>query len=199
MLNPAWRPAQRDNPTLQSIKHDYHQPAHRIMANSRQITTIPVIISSKPGNDDSDLLYTANALERQLNLPGPTRNEQSVEWRLDTSGMLAPGQAQPEQILILVDADLAALKKAYARLKALKHFRNTRFSVIMENARNEETARRYFRRLAMGSKKFLDLPLLFCGTSPERGSHFSQGIAELAQKVRQTTELYAEINQTGSH
>lgn len=148
---------------------------------------IPVICAAAPHSAGEDISYLADALERQLNLPDSPQSSDQPLWSLTSIDLHPPGNTSPEQVLVLVEAHLDALQLAYARIKPLQHYRDTRFNVVVHGARDTETGRRYYRRLAMGTLRFLDLPLLYCGIAPQRGHSFSQEIANLAQRLKQAT------------
>ncbi len=188
MLNPAWRPAQADNPALAVIQQHYKINSDSTMESPVKAINLPVICAATPDQSADEIRYLASALERQLNLPDSRQLQPASHWSLSTGATeTSLNDDQPEQVLILVDASLDALKRAYARIKPLQHFRDTRFHVIVHGAKDAESSRRYYRRLAMGTLRFLDLPLVYCGAAPERGNGFSQGIANLAQKVKQSS------------
>lgn len=186
MLNPAWRPAQDDNASLATLKQDYQPTAPAEGTCQEPSRPLYIIKAWTQAGHSSDIDYLTNALERQLNLPASSRDEPGGRWSLQSADTAPMDHLQDDPfILLLIEAHLDALKMAYTRLKRLHSLRHATFGVVVQGARDDETARRYYRRFAIGSLRFLDLPLLFCGAAPARGDGFSRRIALLGQQVCQ--------------
>lgn len=186
MLNPAWRPAQAHNTPLDAFRRAYASPAEPEAVIAARPAGVQVIRTWTSDSGQDEIAYLVGALERQLNLPGNSPGGAQWRWRLHAATGSPPARPPDFPLLLLLcEADLAALRSAYVQLKHLHPGRDATLSVIIQGARNEVIARRYYRRLAMGSLRFLDLPLLFCGAAPRRGELFSQEIARLAQTLRQ--------------
>ena len=75
---------------------------------------------------------------------------------------------QPDHVVLLVPADLEAVLAAYRRIKLLRRLSDTpEMGVVMVGPRDQHAAWRYFRKLAVGALRYLDVPLLNLGFLPE--------------------------------
>jgi hypothetical protein len=72
-----------------------------------------------------------------------------------------------DHIVLLVPANLDALLTAYQRIKLLATPVAPNIGVIVDGARDQHAAWRYFRKLAVGSLRYLDIPLLNLGFLPD--------------------------------
>ena len=146
---------------------------------------VPVILAALSAEAEEQGRYVVDALQRQLRLPhGDTPEE--PDWDLAQLHQAdLDAQTPLAFILLVVEADLRALRQAYSRLKLLAQRRPVRCGVLVLGARDAASGSRHYRRLAMGAMRFLDLPLLNLGLCPQRGKDFGMRLAWLAQCIRE--------------
>lgn len=75
---------------------------------------------------------------------------------------------QFDHVVLLVPASLDAVLMAYQRIKLLSRQQAPEIGVVMVGPRDQHAAWRYFRKLAVGSLRYLDVPLLNLGFLPEQ-------------------------------
>ncbi len=73
-----------------------------------------------------------------------------------------------DHVVLLVPASLDAVLAAYQRIKLLSRRQAPEIGVVMVGPRDQHAAWRYFRKLAVGSLRYLDVPLLNLGFLPEQ-------------------------------
>jgi len=183
MLNPAWQPARHDNPALGRLRRHYLPGARAPDTAPGHGRRVAVINTFTRRAAESD--YLIQALNRQLNLP---RGEGagSAPWRVEAlhpDG--GPCRGELSFVLVIAEADLAALREAYRCIKQVSRTHRTTFGVLIHGARDIHGARRHYRRLAMATTRFLDLALLNLGTVPVRNQMFGTALARLAQALRE--------------
>ncbi len=75
-----------------------------------------------------------------------------------------------DHIVLLVPASLDGVMTAYRRIKRLAGEHTPDIGVIVIGPRDQHAAWRYFRKLAVGSLRYLDVPLLNLGFLPQQVS-----------------------------
>ena len=212
MLNPAWQPAQDQAERLINISHHFlselaqssspHSatagtdlqlcPSRGSTQPDNATVQLPVLTATRddfPGGHAPD--YLLNALTRQLNLPNAAADPNhpplpETEWELQRCEL--PEQAVQAHahklVLILIDASLSATRNAYALIKTLAQREVARVAVVYRSGTDVAAARRCYRRLAVGSIRFLNQPLINLGCLPEPGPHFAAALAHAAQVIR---------------
>ena len=73
-----------------------------------------------------------------------------------------------DHVVLLVPSSLDAVRKAYQRIKFLTEAQHTEIGIVIVGPRDQHAAWRYFRKLAVGSLRYLDVPLLNLGFLPEQ-------------------------------
>ena len=73
-----------------------------------------------------------------------------------------------DHVVLLVPASLDAVLIAYQRIKLLSQLKTPDFGIVMLGPRDQHAAWRYFRKLAVGSLRYLDVPLLNLGFLPQQ-------------------------------
>jgi hypothetical protein len=73
-----------------------------------------------------------------------------------------------EHVVILVSAKLDAIRTTYQRIKLLSKQNCPEIGIVVVGPRDQHAAWRYFRKLAVGSLRYLDVPLLNLGFLPEQ-------------------------------
>lgn len=73
-----------------------------------------------------------------------------------------------DHVVLLVPASLDAVLSAYQRIKLLSQQQIPEIGIVMVGPRDQHAAWRYFRKLAVGTLRYLDVPLLNLGFLPEQ-------------------------------
>ncbi len=190
MLNPAWQPNHDQVERLLDISH--HFLSDRVMPDSPAAVPdfgeLPVLLVASKGISDAPApQYLLHALNRQLNLPGQATEH---TWHLTprTEPDLA---ADTDLVLLLVDATLEDTRAAYLTTKRLAQRGVNRIGVLFRCGSDNAAARRCYRRLAVGTIRFLNLTLLNLGCLPNPGPHFAAALAHSAQVIRSQQQAQA--------
>ncbi|GMQ88981.1 MAG: hypothetical protein BMS9Abin09_0423 [Gammaproteobacteria bacterium] len=73
-----------------------------------------------------------------------------------------------DHVVLLVPANLDAVLRAYHRIKVLAQQNTPEIGVVLVGPRDQHAAWRFFRKLAVGTLRYLDVPLLNLGFLPEQ-------------------------------
>lgn len=73
-----------------------------------------------------------------------------------------------DHVVMLVPASLDSVSLAYQRIKLLSRPAAPHIGIVVVGARDQHAAWRYFRKLAVGTLRFLDVPLLNLGFLPHQ-------------------------------
>lgn len=76
--------------------------------------------------------------------------------------------ARFDHIILLVPATLDGIRNAYRHIKFLNAEQPTETGIVIVGPRDQHAAWRYFRKLAVASLRYLDVPLLNLGFLPEQ-------------------------------
>jgi len=76
--------------------------------------------------------------------------------------------ARFDHIVLLVPTSLDGVRTAYRRIKFLNEEQHTEIGIVIVGPRDQHAAWRYFRKLAVASLRYLDVPLLNLGFLPEQ-------------------------------
>ncbi|TCK19200.1 hypothetical protein DFR30_2497 [Thiogranum longum] len=76
--------------------------------------------------------------------------------------------ARFDHIVLLVPASLEGVRAAYRRIKLLNEEQPVETGIVIVGPRDQHAAWRYFRKLAVASLRYLDVPLLNLGFLPEQ-------------------------------
>lgn len=71
-------------------------------------------------------------------------------------------------VILLVPSNLDAVRAAYQRIKLLSAQSPPEIGIVLVGPRDQHAAWRYFRKLAVGTLRYLDVPLLNLGFLPEQ-------------------------------
>lgn len=197
MLNPAWQPAQDHARRLIDISRHFLSDAQACEpppapgTDAMQLSVLLATHSDTPGMPEPG--YLLRALVRQLNLPGAAAAQ---DWHLQVCEDAAAVPAG-EPVLILVDSSLEATRRAYALVKQLRAGACRQIGVLYRAGDDLAAARRCYRRLAVGTLRFLDQPLLNLGWLPNPGPHFAAALAHAAQIIQsgRREHLHLEVVQ----
>lgn len=75
-------------------------------------------------------------------------------------------RARLDHLVMLVPASLDGVREAYRKIKRLSEHQRPEIGVVIIGPRDQHAAWRFFRKLAVGALRFLDLPLLNLGFLP---------------------------------
>ena len=75
-----------------------------------------------------------------------------------------------DHVVLLVPANLDGVRTAYQRIKLMASDNTPEIGVVLVGPRDQHAAWRYFRKLAIGSLRYLDIPLLNLGYIPEQAT-----------------------------
>jgi len=73
-----------------------------------------------------------------------------------------------DHVVLLVPANLDAVLNAYHRIKLLAQQDTPEIGIVLVGPRDQHAAWRFFRKLAVGTLRYLDVPLLNLGFLPEQ-------------------------------
>ncbi len=73
-----------------------------------------------------------------------------------------------DHVVLLVPANLDAILTAYQRIKLLSEQNAPEIGIVLVGPRDQHAAWRFFRKLAVGTLRYLDVPLLNLGFLPEQ-------------------------------
>jgi len=185
MMNPAWKPARRDASSLgrlaeQLLGEAPEATTEATTGDDRSARRLPVLVALERQPDRTEVRYFLDALARQLELHNQAPDACHT-WTLESSRE-ATDLPRNAWGLLLVEASLPGIRHAYAQIKQWPE-RPEALGVLLVGARDRFAARRCYRRLAVGTLRFLDLPLAHLGELPTPGPEFSQALARLASLV----------------
>lgn len=183
MLNPAWQPAQEHAERLLHISHHFlSDNTAPTRAPAADPVLIPVLLAvSSDIAERQDPGYLLRALSRQLNLPGSSEQGER-DWNLLTYAQ--PGELpQSRFIVLMIDATLDATREAYGLLKQIDRTQVEQVGVVFRAGDDLASARRCYRRLAVGALRFLNRPLVNLGWLPNPGPHFAASLSHAAQVI----------------
>jgi hypothetical protein len=191
--NPAWQPAQDHARRLIDISRHFLSDAAVPEsppvpgADAMQLSVLLIMHGDAAGMPEPG--YLLRALVRQLNLPGAAAGQ---DWHLqicDSADAVPAG----EFVLLLIDSSLEATRHAYALIKQLQSGAPRRIGVLYRAGDDLAAARRCYRRLAVGTLRFLDQPLLNLGWLPNPGPHFAAALAHAAQVIQSQGRERAQL------
>ncbi|MFQ5643542.1 MAG: MinD/ParA family protein [Thiogranum sp.] len=73
-----------------------------------------------------------------------------------------------DHVVLLVPANLDSVLTAYQRIKLLSEQDTPEIGIVLVGPRDQHAAWRFFRKLAVGTLRYLDVPLLNLGFLPEQ-------------------------------
>lgn len=89
-------------------------------------------------------------------------------WLVPATTTAAVDQYKFDHVVLLVPANLEAVLTAYKRIQQLARPSAPNIGVVLVGPRDRHSAWRYFRQLAVGALRDLDIPLLNLGFLPEQ-------------------------------
>ena len=182
-LNPAWQRKPVSSDHLAEISARFLSDGPQAEQGADNCQVIPFFL------DDKSLGWITEDLCRVLNQRGHksqllagmvTGNGEQVQAetlsvRPETEYCLLPISdpasilsGQLSHVVLLVPADLDAVLTAYQRIKLMSRHEAPEIGIVMVGPRDQHAAWRYFRKLAVGALRYLDVPLLNLGFLPEQ-------------------------------
>ena len=89
-------------------------------------------------------------------------------WLVPTTSTAAVKEHNFDHVVLLVPANLEAVLAAYQHIKRLAQRNTPDIGVVLVGPRDQHSAWHYFRKLAVGALRYLDIPLLNLGFLPEQ-------------------------------
>ncbi len=136
-----------DNPELGWITHDLCQ----------------ILIQRGYSSRLCQLHESSNSEQAQHKQAGDCRY-----WLVTTTSTAAVKEYNFNHVVLLVPANLEAVLAAYQHIKQLAQRNTPDIGVVLVGPRDQHSAWHYFRRLAVGALRYLDIPLLNLGFLPEQ-------------------------------
>lgn len=190
--NPAWQPAQDHARRLFAISHHFLSEPPAVPVPASETHRLAVLLAAQPDAEAAalpDSGYLLRALARQLDLPG---SGDSAGWSLQTCAQ-AQDVPRGTPTLLLVDPTLAATRTAYALIKQLCQDGCGPVGVLYRAGDDLAAARRCYRRLAVGTLRFLGQSIINLGWLPNPGPHFAAALAHAAQIIHSQQRLRAPL------
>lgn len=96
-----------------------------------------------------------------------------------------------DHVVLLVPASLDGIRTAYQRIKLFSQHGTPEIGIILVGPRDQHAAWRYFRKLAVATLRYLDVPLLNLGFLPEQigpgqdaeASHRHNFLARISERL----------------
>jgi hypothetical protein len=89
-------------------------------------------------------------------------------WLVPTTSTTTVKEYNFDHVVLLVPANLEAVLTAYQHIKRLAQRNTPDIGVVLVGPRDQHSAWHYFRKLAVGALRYLDIPLLNLGFLPEQ-------------------------------
>lgn len=184
-LSPAWQRKAVSPGRMEKIRDRFLSDTPETGADTEACQVIPFLLDN-PGLDwvtsnlcevlterghDSTLYPLPDTEEPQAPLTDSLREQAgNAEFCLlpTTSAETVLAHAF-DHLVLLVPANLDAVLAAYQRIKLLAEQAHTpEIGIVLVGPRDQHAAWRFFRKLAVGTLRYLDVPLLNLGFLPEQ-------------------------------
>ena len=207
-LNPAWQRKSASSSRLAEISARFRDDAQQLTQGNDPCRAIPFLLDSVDQHwitDDLARILTQRGHRCTLRHFGetsaitpPARQAQvSAASASDEYCLLAvtsPGTLLRygiDHVVLLVPATLDGIRIAYQRIKLLSQHGSPDIGIVLVGPRDQHAAWRYFRKLAVGALRYLDVPLLNLGFLPEQvapeqdaeGSHRHNFLARIGERL----------------
>ena len=216
-LNPAWQRKTASSDHLAKISARFLSDGPRAIEKPDSCQVIPFLLDN-PGQvwitsdlcqvlekrGHETLLYdldkeTDEAAATELKTLLDTQTKKCEFFLLPTTSTETVQNYRFDHVILLVPASLDAVLAAYQRIKLLSRREAPEIGVVMVGPRDQHAAWRYFRKLAVGSLRYLDVPLLNLGflpeqVTPEHGSvnhHRKNFLARVSERLL-NSEFYCQ-------
>jgi hypothetical protein len=184
-LSPVWQRKSASSDRLARISAQFFSDSPQTRGSAGSCQTIPFLLDnpeqswithdlcqvlSQRGHKSVlchlDEPWTGDS--RDLSAEPGMRTEGSQYCLIPVTSTETVRAARFDHIVLLVPATLDAVRAAYRRIKFLNEEQATEIGIVIVGPRDQHAAWRYFRKLAVASLRYLDVPLLNLGFLPEQ-------------------------------
>ena len=205
-LNPAWQRKSASSSRLEEISARFRDDTRTATQDTEVCRAIPFLLDTPEQRwitDELSRILTERGHPCTLCGPGElTRLEQSSARPQTGAGsandaycllaVTCPAtllESGIDHVVLPVPASLDGIRIAYQRIKLLSQHATPEIGIVLVGPRDQHAAWRYFRKLAVATLRYLDVPLLNLGFLPEQvgpgqdaqashGHHFLTRISE---------------------
>ncbi len=182
-LNPAWQRKTASSDHLAKISARFLSDGPQTKQRPDGCQVIPFLLDNpaqawitrelchvlgKRGHDSQLCQLEEEADEKKLAELMDEQTKKCEFFLLPTTSTETVQNYRFDHVVLLVPASLDAVLAAYQRIKLLSRREAPEIGVVMVGPRDQHAAWRYFRKLAVGSLRYLDVPLLNLGFLPEQ-------------------------------
>lgn len=175
-LNPAWRRRSHSSDRLAKVGQSFLSDEENSASGEalcRAITFLlapqhkPIVshlnlILHRTGHR-STVLESEHEAAYQAHIAG---SDQQQLHLLPVTDVAMLRGTRMNRLLLLIEADLDAVRDGYRQIKLLNESGAPEIGVVVVGARDQHAAWRYYRKLAVGTLRYLDVPLLNFGFLP---------------------------------
>ena len=205
-LNPAWQRRSASSSRLAEISARFRDDTPAATQGNDVCRAIPFLLDTPEQQwitDELSRILTERGHPCTLCGPGdvirvehsPARRQTGAASAGDAYSVLAvtcPAtllESGVDHVVLPVPASLDGIRIAYQRVKLLSQHATPEIGIVLVGPRDQHAAWRYFRKLAVATLRYLDVPLLNLGFLPEQvgpgqdaqashGHHFLTRIGE---------------------
>lgn len=184
-LNPAWQRKSASCSRLAEISARFLGDAQEVTRGNDSCRAIPFLLDTPEQHWITDqlsrilterghpcTLWHPGEPDAVASTPATTRtggtSKDSVYRLLAVSRPAILLEYGVDHIVLPVPAHLDGIRTAYQRIKLLSQHSTPDIGVVLVGPRDQHAAWRYFRKLAVGTLRYLDVPLLNLGFLPEQ-------------------------------
>ncbi|HHH45073.1 MAG TPA: hypothetical protein ENK49_13120 [Gammaproteobacteria bacterium] len=184
-LSPAWQRKAVSPGRMEKIRDRFLSDAPETEADTETCQVIPFLLDNQAldwvtsnlcevlteRGHDSTLYPLPDTVEPRDRLANTLREQagNAELCLLPTTSAEAVLAHAFDHLVLLVPANLDAVLAAYQRIKLLAEQAHTpEIGIVLVGPRDQHAAWRFFRKLAVGTLRYLDVPLLNLGFLPEQ-------------------------------
>lgn len=128
-------------------------------------------VLSQRGHHCRQLSPPASSAGTLNKVPAPASGQQPTDNAFTLLSTTSPAdilQHRLDHVVLLVPSSLDGVMTAYRRIKQLTGEQTPDIGIVVVGPRDQHAAWRYFRKLAVGTLRYLDVPLLNLGFLPQQ-------------------------------
>ena len=207
-LNPAWQRKSASSSRLAEISARFLGDAHEATQGNDPCRAIPFLLDTPEQDwitDELGRILTERGHPCTLCHPGaatdiaPTARKAQAAAASASEAYCLLAVTCPasllkygvDHVVLPVPASLDGIRAAYQRIKLLSQHRTPDIAIVLVGPRDQHAAWRYFRKLAVGTLRYLDVPLLNLGFLPEQvgpgqdaeASHRHKFLARIGERL----------------
>jgi hypothetical protein len=184
-LNPAWQRKSASSSRLAEISARFPGDARELTQGNDPCRAIPFLLDMPEQNwitDDLARILTERGYPCTTCHPQHTADIAPAARRAQHAAASAGDQYcllavtspatllkhRVDHLVLLVPASLDGVRTAYQRIKLFSQHGSPDIGIVLVGPRDQHAAWRYFRKLAVGTLRYLDVPLLNLGFLPEQ-------------------------------